>query len=350
MKNQSTINQANVLLIYTGGTIGMINDPITGALKAFDFSHLHEQIPELKRMPVTLSSVSFAAPIDSSEMNPEHWIKLGEIISEHYNQYDGFVILHGTDTMAFTASALSFMFDGLKKPVILTGSQLPMGTLRTDGKENLLTAIEIAAAKNSEGQAMVQEVAVYFEFSLFRGNRCSKISATEFDAFASPNYPKLVQAGVNLRYDADKLWKSEATEFKICKEFDTRIALLKIFPGFNATLFSGIFDVEKIKIVIIESFGAGNMPSDTQFMLLIKKYINAGGIVLNITQCSSGNVEQGKYATSSFLQEVGAISGNDLTTEAAVTKCMHLLAACKSVEILRNELGKNLRGEITLLN
>jgi L-asparaginase len=350
MEKKSATDQANVLLIYTGGTIGMINDPISGALKAFDFSHLHEQIPELKRMPVTLSSVSFASPIDSSEMNPEHWIKLGEIVAENYSNYDGFVILHGTDTMAFTASALSFMFEGLKKPVILTGSQLPMGTLRTDGKENLLTAIEIAAAKNSDGSAIVQEVAVYFEFSLFRGNRCSKISATEFDAFASPNYPKLVQAGVNLRYETDKLWKSQTSEFKLEKEFDTRIALLKIFPGFNATLFTAIFDVENIKIIIIESFGAGNMPSDTQFMLLIKKYINAGGIVLNITQCSSGNVEQGKYATSSFLQEVGAISGNDLTTEAAVTKCMHLLARCKSAENVRKELSKNLRGEITLLN
>jgi L-asparaginase len=343
-------NQSKVLIIYTGGTIGMINDATTGALKAFDFEHLYEQIPELKRMPVLIDSVSFESPIDSSEMGPEHWVKIADLIEKDYYNYDGFVILHGTDTMAFTASALSFVFDGLKKPIILTGSQLPMGTLRTDGKENLLTAIEIAAAKNENGSSKIQEVAVYFEFSLLRGNRCSKISATEFDAFSSPNFPKLVHAGVELKYDLSEMWQTSLPELSVYKIFDTRIALLKIFPGFNADLFLPIFDVEKIKIIIIESFGAGNMPTDKKFMELIQKYIEQGGIVLNITQCSSGNVEQGKYATSSFLAKVGAISGNDLTTEAAVTKAMYLLSKFPNRSDLIFELQRNLRGEITLIN
>jgi L-asparaginase len=343
-------NQSKVLIIYTGGTIGMINDAVTGALKAFDFAHLHDQIPELNRMPVTIGAVSFESPVDSSEMGPEHWVKIAQLIENDYHNYDGFVILHGTDTMAFTASALSFAFDGLRKPIILTGAQLPMGTLRTDGKENLLTAIEIAAAKNDDGTAKIKEVAVYFEFSLLRGNRCSKISATEFDAFASPNFPKLVHAGVELKYDLSEMWQSEAPELTVYKSFDTRIALLKIFPGFNSDLFLPIFDVEKIKIIIIESFGAGNMPTDNKFMNLIQKYIEQNGIVLNITQCSSGNVEQGKYATSSFLAKVGAISGNDLTTEAAVTKAMYLLSKYPKTEELVQELQKNLRGEITLIN
>ena len=338
--------QPSILMLYTGGTIGMINDPETGQLISFDFKHMHEHVPEINRLNVALTTISFDYPIDSSEMDPKAWTKMADIIAENYEQYDGFVILHGSDTMAFTASALSFMLQGLRKPVILTGSQLPIGTIRTDGKENLITAIEIAADKDEKGAAIVQEVAVYFEYSLYRGNRCSKISANQFEAFASPNYAELAKAGVNIAYNYNQLFRTNLPEFTYYPQLNTNVGLLKIYPGFPAVGFASLFDTDTIKALVIETFGAGNAPSNEVFRSYIQAYLQRGGIILNVTQCSSGSVQQGKYQTSSFFNEAGVISGKDLTTEAAITKLMHLVGQNSSKEELIEKLNDSLCGEI----
>lgn len=323
----------------------MINDPETGVLKAFDFNHLSKQIPELNRLNVELTAVSFEKPVDSSEMDPGKWAQIAQIVSGHYEKFDGFVVLHGSDTMAYTASALSFMLQGLSKPVILTGSQLPIGTIRTDGKENLITSIEIAAAKDDSGRARIREVAIYFEYSLYRGNRTSKISATEFEAFSSPNYPELAVAGVSIRYQHEVY--PEKQELQLFTAFDNHVALLKIFPGFSPVVYKSLFDISQVKGIIIESYGSGNSPSDKRFTDLISNYLAQGGIVLNITQCSTGSVEQGRYETSSFFQKAGVIGGYDLTTEAAVTKMMYALGKGHTPNEVREILSKDLNGEMT---
>lgn len=340
------MQQPKVLLIYTGGTIGMIQDPITGVLKAFDFSHLSQQIPELNRLNIALHSVSFDQPVDSSEMNPSHWKKMAEIVVKEYANYDGFVILHGSDTMAYTASALSFMLQGLSKPVILTGSQLPIGTIRTDGKENIITAIEIAADKNEDGTSKIQEVAIYFEYSLYRGNRTSKVSASLFEAFKSPNYPELAIAGVSISYQLKEHYDSSQT-LKLFTDFEERVALLKIYPGFQASIYRNLFDVNHVKGMVIESFGSGNVPSNKEFQALLANYIQQGGVVLNITQCNTGKVNQGKYETSSFFEKIGVIGGSDLTTEAAICKLMYILGKYSDGKEIRTQLSKNCNGELT---
>jgi L-asparaginase len=326
LKNHSmTEASPKVLIVYTGGTIGMINDLETGELKAVDFNYIHKHVPEISRLNVQLSTLSVEHPIDSSEMHPEHWVKMATIIAENYANYDGFVILHGSDTMAFSSSALSFMLQGLRKPVIFTGSQLPIGTIRTDGKENLITSIEIAAQKDAHGEAIVQEVAVYFEYSLYRGNRSSKISANQFEAFSSPNYNELAKAGVNIEYNLTKLYRTNLPELVFFPVLDTRIGLLKIYPGFPIQAYKSLFDNAATSALVIETFGSGNAPSDTLFRSYITHYIAKGGLVVNVTQCSSGAVQQGKYATSSFFNKAGVVSGKDLTTEAALAKLMHLV-------------------------
>ena len=340
-------NKPKLLIIYTGGTIGMINDPKTGHLISFDFDHIYQQVPELERLHVSLETISFQPPIDSSEMNPVFWTDIAQKVYDNYANYDGFVILHGSDTMAYTASALSFMLQDLSKPVILTGSQLPIGTIRTDGKENLITAIEIAASKNEKGESRIQEVAVYFEFSLFRGNRCSKISANQFEAFSSPNYPKLAEAGIEINFNTEKAFKSESKELKLFTNLNNHVALLKIFPGFSANVYKNLFDINEVKGIIIETFGAGNAPSNDEFRQLISNYIHNGGIILNITQCNSGSVQQGKYETSSFFDKVGVISGKDMTTEAALAKMMYLLGSQDSKEEIQRKLAISLTGELT---
>ena len=336
-----------LLIIYTGGTIGMVKDPKSGQLISFDFDHMYKHIPELERLQVTLETVSFNPPIDSSEMNPNFWADIAQMIYESYNSYDGFVVLHGSDTMAYTASALSFMLQNLSKPVILTGSQLPIGTIRTDGKENLITAIEIAASKDEKGESLIKEVAVYFEYSLYRGNRCSKVSANQFEAFSSPNYPELAVAGVEINYNFERIFTPLSKELTLFTHFDNHVALLKIFPGFSANVYKNLFDINQVKGIIMETFGAGNAPSNDEFRQLIVNYIEKGGIILNITQCNSGSVQQGKYETSSFFDKIGVISGKDMTTEAALAKMMYLLGTEKTKEAVESKLAISLQGEMT---
>lgn len=333
-----------ILLIYTGGTIGMIKNPITGELESFNFKHIHDHVPELNRLNVQIESISFNEPIDSSEMNLEHWRMMSALVEEHYHLFDGFVILHGSDTMAFSASALSFMLQGLIKPIVFTGSQLPIGTIRTDGKENLITAIEIAGMKDSQGEAILQEVAVYFEYSLYRGNRSSKISANQFEAFQSPNYPELAKAGVQIEWQKDRLFRTELPEFKVFTSFKNNVALIRLFPGMNFEFYRSIFADQQVEAIVLETYGSGNAPSDVLFQELVTSFMERGGIVLNITQCGSGAVQQGAYQTSSFFERMGVISGRNLTSEAAITKLMYLLG--NTSENIREKLQESLVGEM----
>lgn len=333
-----------ILLIYTGGTIGMIKNPVTGELESFNFKHIHDHVPELGRLNVHIESISFDDPIDSSEMNLKHWKNMAELVRDHYEQYDGFVILHGSDTMAFSASALSFMLQGLRKPVVFTGSQLPIGTIRTDGKENLITAIEIAGMQDEKGAAILQEVAVYFEYSLYRGNRSSKISANQFEAFQSPNYPELAKAGVQIEWQKDRLFRTDFTEFNVFTAFKNNVALIRLFPGMNFEFYRAIFNDHHVKAIVLETYGSGNAPSDVLFQELVTSFIERDGIVLNITQCGSGAVQQGAYQTSSFFERIGVISGRNLTSEAALTKIMYLLGLGYSD--IREKLQVSLVGEM----
>lgn len=343
MKNK----KSKVLLIYTGGTIGMMHDPVSGSLKPFNFKALTSQIPELKKFEVELSSISFKHPIDSSDMQPEIWIQLVEIIQKNYELYDGFVVLHGSDTMSFTASALSFMLENLAKPVVLTGSQLPIGTIRTDGKENLITAIEIAAAKKN-GKPIISEVCVYFEYKLYRGNRTLKFNSEHFDAFKSPNYPHLAEAGVEISYNQMAIAKPSSKALKVHKQLNNDIAVLHLFPGISKKITTAVLHTPSVKAVIILTFGAGNATTKEWFVNEIEAAIKRGIIVLNVTQCVQGKVIQGMYQTSSCLKQIGVVSGQDITFESAVTKLMFLLGQKLSNQQIKKLLETNLRGEISI--
>jgi L-asparaginase len=337
-----------VLILYTGGTIGMINDPETGALKPFDFESLYSSIPELKQFDYELDTYSVDEPIDSSDMNPKLWGDIARTIFDNYAKYDGFVVLHGTDTMAFTTAALSFMLQGLKKPVIFTGSQLPIGQIRTDGKENLITAIEMAGMQDMSGQSIIQEVALYFEFQLYKGNRVTKISTFNFEAFKSYNYPLLAQAGTNIKILHNSLYRTEKEALQLLTNFNSNIALIKLFPGMPLAPLESIFNFKTTEGVILETFGNGNSFSSPYFEEMIANYIKDGGIVMNITQCAQGNVVLGLYQTSVHFKRLQVISGRDITTEAAVAKMMHVLGITKVQKERIALLSQNICGEVTL--
>jgi len=325
----------------------MVHDIETGSLVPIDFRHISDHVPELRKFGYQIHSVSFDPVKDSSNIDPGVWIKIAEIIEEDYNRFDGFVILHGTDTMAYSASALSFMLENLNKPVIFTGSQLPIGLLRTDGRDNLITAIEIAAAKGNDVPA-VPEVCIYFDNKLTRGNRTTKMSAEHFDAFSSPNYPPLAEAGLHLKYFKNLTrYSPDNLNLVIHKSFDTNVAILKLFPGINRKLVQAILNTEGLRGVIVETFGSGNAPTYDWFLDDLRSFNDKGGILLNVTQCHGGSVEMGLYETSRQMLASGVVSGRDITSEASVTKMMHLLGRYQSKVDIVESLKIALAGEIS---
>ncbi len=340
-------SKAKILLIYTGGTIGMIKDFKTGTLKAFDFKTLLKKIPELQLLDCNIDTVSFTEPIDSSNMKPEFWVQIAELIEINYEKFDGFVVLHGSDTMSYTASGLSFMLENLAKPIVFTGSQLPIGDLRTDAKENLITSIQVASLKN-EGKPLIKEVCLYFEYKLYRANRTTKINAENFQAFASFNYPDLAESGVHLKINNKYLFKPNLNKtLQVHKKLDNNIALIKLFPGISEAIISGIIKTPKLKAVIIETFGSGNCTTEKWFIDILKEAILKGIHIINITQCSGGSVMMGHYETSNQLKEIGVISGKDITTEAAIAKLMFMLGQNISNKKFKRMFEKSLRGEMS---
>ncbi|MBO7140146.1 MAG: type I asparaginase [Prevotella sp.] len=342
------MTKSKVLLIYTGGTIGMNRNAQTGALEPYDFERLLCRVPELQELPVEIASRQFDPPIDSSDMSPRLWTELAGIIADNYADYDGFVILHGTDTMAYTASALSFLLEGLTKPVILTGSQLPIGQLRTDGKENVITAIEIAATRKADGTARVPEVCIYFNGHLMRGNRTTKLSADEFDAFESFNFPHLADAGVNIVYHDELILKPLTSHLSpLTPQLDDNVIIFSLFPGVREDLIRHIITTPRLRGIVMRTFGSGNAPHSQWLIDTLREGTRRGLVIVNVSQCLRGCVEMGRYAAGQQLQEAGVVSGHDATVEATVTKLMYLLARYDDIETVRQLMQRSIRGEIS---
>lgn len=353
--NESFISESNmvrtnkVLLIYTGGTIGMGKNSKTGALEPLDFTHLLASLPELEQVKTRVDVHQFSSPIDSSDMSPREWAQIVRIISKNYDFYDGFVILHGTDTMAYTASALSFMLENLTKPVILTGSQLPIGQLRTDGKENLITSIELAAYRNADGYPMTPEVAVYFNGHLLRGNRCTKCSSEEFNAFNTFNHAHLCDAGVEFTFRTHHILCPDYTRPMIPHlSMDSNVVVFSLFPGIQESLVRHILKSRELRGIVLRTFGSGNAPQAPWLLRLMREAAERGVVIVNVTQCLSGSVQMQRYDTGVYLQEAGVISGYDSTVEAAVTKLMFLLAHYNDTQVVRHQMAKSIAGEITV--
>lgn len=346
MSNKS---KTKILLIYTGGTIGMLENPATGVLEPLDFAYLKQQVPELSALSCSIDVLTLDPPIDSSAITPSTWIDIAQFIQQHYHSHDGFVVLHGTDTMAYSASALSFILRGLAKPVIFTGSQLPIGRLRTDGKENLISAIEIAASRRDDGSPRVPEVCIFFQNVLLRGNRASKVSADQFQAFKSHNYPRLAYAGIEIRYNDNFIHRSPgAGGIELHANLDTRVALLKLFPGMGREQVCAILEMPGLRGVVMETFGSGNAPMAEWFIHALEEALARDIVIVNITQCSTGHVDMKRYETGLLLHKMGIVSGMDMTTEAAITKLMVLCGQSLSTSDIKRLMGQPRRGEMSL--
>lgn len=335
----------NIFIIYTGGTIGMVQDE-SGTFVPFDFELIKSNLPDLSRLDYRLTIHSFNPIIDSSNMTPEIWIEMAQIIKDNYDNYDGFVILHGSDTMAFSASILSFLLEGLQKPVIFSGSQLPIGEIRTDARENMMTALEIASAKHN-GKSIVQEVCILFDNKLFRGNRSFKYNSAKFEAFRSPNYAVLAEAGIHLKYNFDALMNNSDKEFICHNQVDNRVAVLKLFPGISASTIQAVLNAD-VRSVVMETFGSGNTTTEKWFLDLLSDAIQSGKNILNISQCKVGSVELGRYETSQGLKSIGVLNGYDMTFEAAVTKLMYLQGELADQDAVAYWIEKDIRGELTI--
>ena len=341
------VRKPNILLIYTGGTIGMIKDYKTNALRAFNFEKLLDRIPELVQLDCSIDTYSFDEPIDSSNMNTDYYVTIAQVIEDNYEKFDGFVVLTGSDTMSYTSSAISFMLENLKKPIIFTGSQLPIGHLRTDAKENLITSIEIASSFKGD-KPIVSEVCLYFEYKLYRANRTTKINAEQFEAFASLNYPPLAESGVHLHFNTDLLFKSENKENKLVvrKALNNNVVILKLFPGITEEVVRSITQIEGVRGIVVETYGSGNAPTYPWFINLLEQAIKSGIQIVVVTQCVGGSIILGHYETSVDLKRIGVINGKDITTESAIAKLMYLLGEKITQKEFKKMFEKPLRGEL----
>lgn len=336
-----------ILIIYTGGTIGMIENPETGSLEPFDFEYLIDNVPKIKRLDYRIDSYQFEVPIDSSAMNPSHWQDIAYVIATFYDRYDGFVVLHGTDTMAYTASALSFMLENLRKPVVITGSQLPIGEVRTDGEENLITALQVAAATTDDGRPMLEEVTILFENYLWRGNRATKYSADNFNAFKSSNFPRLAKIGMGITFREDVLWRPvEDAPLRVHYGMDTNVMYLSLFPGITETMIRHAFNTPGLRGVVLKTYGAGNAPTESSFLEVVREAVDRGLVIVNVSQCDNGMVDPHRYKTGSALYAAGVISGHDLTSEAAITKLMFLFGQNYDTETVKRLMETPLVGEM----